>query len=47
MFAVAAVSQSTSDPLSGLHVGELADPQVPHDWVSVEVVASALTRIHR
>jgi len=42
MFAVAAVSQSTSDPLSGLHVGELADPQVPHDWVSVEVVASAL-----
>ena len=42
MFAVAAVSQSTTDPLAGLHVGELAEPAVPADWVTVDVVASAL-----
>ena len=42
MFAVAAVSQSTTDPLAGLHVGELAEPAVPADWVTVDEVASAL-----
>ena len=42
MFAVAAVAQSATDPLAGLHVGELDEPQTPEDWVSVDVVAAAL-----
>ena len=42
MLAVAAVSQSTTDPLSGLYVGDLAEPEVPAGWVTVDVVAAAL-----
>lgn len=42
MFAVAAVSQSTTDPLSGLHVGEIDEPEVPAGWMSVDVVSCAL-----
>lgn len=42
MLAVAAVTQSTTDPLSGLYVGDLAEPEVPAGWVTVDVVAAAL-----
>ena len=42
MFAVYAESFSTDDPLSGLVVGERPDPEVPDDWTTVEVKASAL-----
>ena len=42
MLAVAAVSQSTTDPLSGLYVGDLAEPEVPAGWVTVDLVAAAL-----
>ncbi|HPF81584.1 zinc-binding dehydrogenase [Nostocoides australiense] len=42
MLAVAAVTQSTDDPLSGLHVGDIDEPPVPEDWVSIDVVTCAL-----
>ncbi len=42
MLAASAVSQSSTDPLSGLEVGERPDPQAPDGWVVVDLVASAL-----
>lgn len=42
MLAVQCVSQSTEDPLGGLHVGDVAEPEVPEGWVSVELRAAAL-----
>ena len=42
MLAAAAVSQSTSDPLSGLLVGEQPEPEARGDWVIVDVVAASL-----
>ena len=42
MLAVSCVSQSADDPLSGLNVGEHADPDVPEGWIRVHVKAAAL-----
>ena len=42
MLAVTCTSQSTDQPLSGLTVGEVADPAVPEGWVRVHVRAAAL-----
>ncbi|KGN41321.1 zinc-binding dehydrogenase [Knoellia aerolata] len=42
MLAAYAVSQSSTDPLSGLEVGERPDPQTPEGWVVVDLVACAL-----
>ncbi|HVU71434.1 MAG TPA: zinc-binding dehydrogenase [Mycobacteriales bacterium] len=42
MLAVSATSQSDTDPLSGLTVGEVADPEVPDGWTKVAVKAAAL-----
>ena len=42
MLAVACVSQSADDPLSGLEVGERPEPDVPEGWVRVAVKAAAL-----
>lgn len=42
MIAATCVSQSADDPLSGLQVGERADPQVPAGWVRVHVKAASL-----
>ena len=42
MLAVSCVSQSAEDPLSGLSVGEHADPDVPEGWIRVHTKATAL-----
>jgi NADPH:quinone reductase-like Zn-dependent oxidoreductase len=42
MLAVSATSQSDTDPLSGLTVGEAPDPQAPDGWTTVTVKAAAL-----
>ena len=42
MLAAYAVSQSSTDPLEGLEVGERPDPQAPDGWVVVDLVACAL-----
>src|SRR6476660_2646850 len=42
MLAVSCVSQSADEPLSGLSVGEHADPDVPEGWLRVHVRAAAL-----
>ena len=42
MLAVSARSQSDTDPLSGLHVGDHPDPQVPSGWTTVTITAAAL-----
>ncbi|WP_239312185.1 MULTISPECIES: zinc-binding dehydrogenase [unclassified Frankia] len=42
MLAVAAVSQSSADPLAGLAVGERPEPSVPDGWTTVAVRAAAL-----
>ena len=42
MLAVTAVAQSAEDPLSGLTVGEVPDPEVPDGWVRVHVRAASL-----
>ena len=42
MLAVTCTSQSADQPLSGLTVGEVADPAVPEGWVRVHVRAAAL-----
>jgi len=43
MLAAYAAGQDADDPLSGLAVGEIADPGAPHpDWVPVRVRAAAL-----
>ncbi len=43
MFAVTAARQDASDPLSGLELGEHADPAPPgDDWTTVTVKAAAL-----
>lgn len=42
MFAVYASSFSTDDPLSGLVVGDLPEPELPADWVRVRVKAASL-----
>jgi NADPH:quinone reductase-like Zn-dependent oxidoreductase len=42
MLAVTAASVSSSDPLSGLVVGERPSPDVPDGWVAVSVRAAAL-----
>ena len=42
MEAVYAASFSSDDPLSGLVVGELAEPEVPDGWTTVEVKAATL-----
>ena len=42
MFAVTATSFSSSDPLSGLTLGEVPDTFVPEGWVRVHVRAASL-----
>ena len=42
MLAVTCVSQSDSDPLSGLEVGERPEPQVPEGWTTVRLRTAAL-----
>jgi NADPH:quinone reductase-like Zn-dependent oxidoreductase len=42
MLAVTCTSQSADDPLSGLTVGEVADPTVPDGWARVTVRAASL-----
>jgi len=42
MFAVSATSFSSSDPLSGLTLGEVPDTVVPEGWVRVRVRAASL-----
>ena len=42
MFAVYAQSIDPTDPLAGLEVGDLPEPEVPADWVRVEVKAASL-----
>src|SRR6476469_7771455 len=42
MLAVTCVSQSDTDPLSGLEVGERPDPQVPDGWTTVRLRTAAL-----
>ncbi len=42
MFAVTAARQDASDPLSGLELGEHADPAPPDGWTTVTVKAAAL-----
>jgi NADPH:quinone reductase-like Zn-dependent oxidoreductase len=42
MFAVTAARQDASDPLSGLELGEHADPAPPEGWTTVTVKAAAL-----
>ncbi|HVV31096.1 MAG TPA: zinc-binding dehydrogenase [Mycobacteriales bacterium] len=42
MLAVTATSQSDTDPLSGLTVGERPDPTVPDGWTTVTVRTAAL-----
>src|ERR1700733_7937146 len=42
MFAVTAARQDASDPLSGLELGEHAEPAPPDGWTTVTVRAAAL-----
>lgn len=42
MLAAYAARQSADDPLSGLEVGEIEQPEVPDGWVRVRVKAAAL-----
>jgi NADPH:quinone reductase-like Zn-dependent oxidoreductase len=42
VLAAYAARLSMDDPLSALEVGEVADPQVPDGWVSIDVRAAAL-----
>ena len=42
MFAVYAQSIDPNDPLTGLVVGDVTEPEVPADWVRVEVKAASL-----
>ena len=42
MLAATAVSQSATDPLSGLVVGERPDPSVPDGWTTVRLRTAAL-----
>jgi NADPH:quinone reductase-like Zn-dependent oxidoreductase len=42
MLAATAVSQSATDPLSGLAVGERPDPSVPDGWTTVRLRTAAL-----
>jgi NADPH:quinone reductase-like Zn-dependent oxidoreductase len=42
MLAVTAVRQSSSDPLSGLEVGERPEPTVPQGWTTVRLRTAAL-----
>jgi NADPH:quinone reductase-like Zn-dependent oxidoreductase len=42
MFAVTAAAQDARDPLSGLELGEHADPAPPDGWTTVTVKAAAL-----
>jgi NADPH:quinone reductase-like Zn-dependent oxidoreductase len=44
MFAVTAVRFSSDDPLSGLSLGEHADPEPPDGWTTVTVKAAALNQ---
>jgi NADPH:quinone reductase-like Zn-dependent oxidoreductase len=42
MLAAYVDAADAADPLSGLAVGDLPDPELPRDWVRVEVRAAAL-----
>ena len=42
MFAVTATSFDPADPLNGLTLGEVAEPEVPEGWVLVHLRAAAL-----
>lgn len=42
MLAVRCSSQSQDDPLSGLSIGEITEPEVPEGWVAVNLRAAAL-----
>ncbi len=42
MLAATAISQSADDPLSGLVLGEIPEPEAPPGWSVVRVVASTL-----
>lgn len=44
MFAVTAVSFSSDDPLSGLGLGEHAEPEPPDGWTTVTIKAAALNQ---
>ena len=41
MLAVSAVSQSDTDPLSGLEVADRPEPQAPEGWTTVRLRTSA------
>ena len=42
MFAVTATSVDTENPLSGLTLGEVPDPEIPEGWALVTLRAAAL-----
>lgn len=42
MLAVQAISQSSEDPLSGLSISEIAEPEPPQGWVAVTLRSAAL-----
>jgi NADPH:quinone reductase-like Zn-dependent oxidoreductase len=42
MFAVTATSFDAENPLNGLTLGEVAEPEIPEGWVLVDLRASAL-----
>lgn len=42
MLAVRCVSQSKEDPLSGLSIEEIADPEPPQGWMAVNIRSAAL-----
>lgn len=42
MLAVQAISQSSEDPLSGLSISRIAEPEPPQGWVAVTLRAAAL-----
>ncbi|HYN66519.1 MAG TPA: Zn-dependent oxidoreductase, partial [Ornithinibacter sp.] len=42
MLAVTCVSQSDTDPLAGLEVGERPEPRVPEGWTTVRLRTAAL-----
>lgn len=42
MLAVQCISQSSEDPLSGLSISEIAEPEPPQGWVTVTLRSAAL-----
>ncbi len=44
MFAVTAVRQDPDDPLAGLKLGQVKEPEVPDGWTTVRLKAASLNR---